>query len=176
MPLKLTEEAIKIIESYPDSFWDWEPTFSGKSFYSGASSSYHFPSTLRDKLTELQSSFRNENGHRDWDAYVREREYIRKAWNSCRRKAHKRSGMDKKLKKAKEQKQQAKIQDFEYYRDDSQRIVRELVPELLALDHLLGQETISRAKIQKVQLKLSILWNKQKQMLRSGKGTKRLLK
>lgn len=176
MPSKLTEEAIKIIESYPDSFWDWEPTFSGKSFYSGASSSYRFPSTLRDKLTEVQNSFRDENGLRDWRAWDREKGYIRKAWNSCRRKAHKRSGMDKKLKKAKEQKQQKKIQDFEYYRDDSRRIVRELVPELLALDHLLGQENISRRKVQDIQNKLSILWNKQKQMIKSGKGTKRLLK
>ena len=170
---ELTEKAIKIIESYPDSFWDRELTWSHKSLWSHGTRGA-FPSELKATLNKMKEQAYKDPSRKGWQIWSQASRPIQNTWNRCRREAHKRTGMDKVLKKEKEQKQQMKLAAFDEYKAESRTLVRELVPELLALDHLLGEETVNRKKINSVQNKLSRLWNKQKLMIKNAKGTKRL--
>lgn len=170
---KLTEKAIKMIEGYPDSFWDREPTWSYKSLWARGKTGA-FPSELKATLNKMREQAYKDPSRQGWQAWSRARHPIQNTWNRCRREAHKRTGMDKVLKKEKLQKQQMKLVAFDEYKAETRTLVRELVPELLALDHLLGEETINRKKLNSVQNKLSRLWNKQKLMIKNAKGTNRL--
>jgi len=170
---ELTEKAIKMIEGYPDSFWDREPTWSHKSLWSRGTRTA-LPEDLKNTLNKMRAKAYDDPKRQGWQTWAAARRPIQNTWNRCRREAHKRTGMDKVLKKEKLQKQQLKLEAFDEYKAESRALVRELVPELLALDHLLGEETVSRKKINSVQNKLSRLWNKQKHMIKNAKGTKRL--